>query len=215
MLRLSMTTALVFAAAAPVSAGTIAAYDTINGVSVAPTIVQPVISASDITRGSGLSQNTGSDFNSRGWDEADLLGAAIGGDFLEWSLSASVTYTLQTLDIAYDRSPTGPSTINLFASVDGGSFTSIFVDTVIDVSGETNSIDLTASALDFGGINDVTFRLFGWGASSSAGTFDLETGNVGNGNQFGLSILGVVPLPAGLPLLAGGLALLGLTRRKA
>jgi hypothetical protein len=214
MLRYTLNDVLALAAAAPASAATVLAYDTVNGPSVAASVEHYGVTGYDLARGSGVTQNAGSDFNSRGWTGSSILDAAIDDDVLEWGFSSTKTYFLETLDIAYDRSPTGPTTIAIFAAINGGGFTQIFSDTSVSATSETNSIDLTTSVVDFSSVDDVTFRLFGWGATSAAGTFDIETGKVGEGSQFGISILGVVPLPAGLPLLAGGLGLLVFTRRK-
>ena len=59
----------------------------------------------------------------------------------------------------------------------------------------------------------------GWGAAVTSGTFDIETNEVGPNGAYGLALNGMptvaaVPLPAGLPLLAGALGLMGFVRRK-
>ncbi|AXI45484.1 hypothetical protein C1J03_05195 [Sulfitobacter sp. SK012] len=57
--------------------------------------------------------------------------------------------------------------------------------------------------------------LTGFGAISGSGTFDFENKLMG-GNAIILtgSQIAAVPLPAGLPLLAGGLMLMGIVRRR-
>ena len=125
-----------------------------------------------------------------------------------------MAYNLTGLDIFYDRSGTGVISISILASINGGVFNTIFTDSSISTGGEANSLGLMAKD-----VTNAVFRLAGWGSTNPLGTFDIETGEVGAGNAFGLVITGdasvpVVPLPAGLPLLVGALGLLGLIRRK-
>lgn len=74
------------------------------------------------------------------------------------------------------------------------------------------------ATIDLSGFDNITngfFRLTGWNATSSQGTFDIENRSALGGK--GIVVTGEispVPLPAGLPLLAGGLILLGVMRRR-
>ena len=118
----------------------------------------------DLSRGAGLNAGSGSTFNSSGWnDEAT--------DYLEWGWSASQPIDLTDLDLRYDRSASGPASLEILLSVNGGAFTSIFSDPLVDEAGE-DVVDIDLSA--FTDVTSATFRLFGSGASSGSGTFDLE-----------------------------------------
>jgi hypothetical protein len=210
------TTVVAMLLAVPASAATVLAYNPLTPEAFsAPTVEGVGVTGDNLTRGKGITQNTGNSFNSRGWTEADLAGAQAEDDVLRWGLSSTTAYDLTELEIAYDRSGTGAMSIELFYSLDGGSMMSLFTDNAIDENGESTSIDL--SFLD--GVTDLRFELFGWGASSPNGTFDIEPNRVGMTDAFGIFISGeavsAVPLPAALPMLAGALGLFGLVRRKA
>jgi hypothetical protein len=73
MLRYTLTAVLALAAAAPASAATVLAYDTVNGPSVAASVEHYGVTGYDLARGSGVTQNAGSDFNSRGWTGSSIL----------------------------------------------------------------------------------------------------------------------------------------------
>lgn len=144
---------------------TIIAYDGSNSpTTAAASEVWPGVTPLDLSRGAGLNAGSGGTFNSTGWnDEAT--------DYLEWGWSASQPIDLTDLDMRYDRSASGPSMLDLQLSVNGGVFTSIFSDAAVDDAGEEAlDIDLTA----YTGVTSAVFRLFGTGASSGTGTFDLE-----------------------------------------
>lgn len=128
------------------------------------------ISVNGICRGSGVNENTGGTYNSNNWTSATSLDP---NDYLEWSLTPNSNYqvSLTTLDLRYDRSPSGPSQLEI--QIDTGSgFSVIFTDNTVDDLGENNSgIDLSS----FTNItNTITFRLYAYNASSTAGTFDIE-----------------------------------------
>lgn len=204
--------------AAPVMAGTILAYDTVNQTGeVTAGEVGAGVTAYNLKRDFGLlSYASGADYNSRSWTiGGDEATAVAGGDQLVWGFSSGTSFDLTTLDIAYDRSPTGPSSFSILASINGGIFTQIFVDLAVGASTTVASINLSP----FTNVTQAFFLMPGWGATGAAGTFDVETGNVGPNSEYGLALNGMptiaaVPLPAGLPLLAGALGVMGFVRRK-
>jgi hypothetical protein len=212
MKNLFMSAALAVALAAPASAATLVSYVSTNTPgSLAPTFEAAGVTGLDLSRGSGIVQNVaGLTYNSKGWTEADLTAALGDNDYLEFGFSSANTYDMTSLDIRYDRSGTGPMQIELFASTDGALYSSIFSDPSVGVNGEVNTIDLSS----FAGVMGLTFHLFGWGAGNS-GTFDIENAASfgGNGIRINGTQVAAVPLPAGLPLLAVALGMIGLVRR--
>ena len=75
----------------------------------------------------------------------------------------------------------------------------------------TANIDLTA----FDNVENAFFRLSGWNATSDAGTFDIENrASLGGKGIVVTGALSPVPLPAGLPMLAAGLGLMAVLRRR-
>lgn len=212
MKNLFISAALAVAVAAPASAATLVSYVSSNTPgSLAPTFEAAGVTGLDLSRGSGIEQNvSGATFNSKGWTEADLSAAIVGDDFLRFGFSSANTYDMTSLDIRYDRSGTGPMQIELFASAGGSLYSSIFSDPDVGVNGEVNTIDLSS----FAGVTGLSFLLFGWGAGNF-GTFDIENAASfgGNGIRINGTQVAAVPLPAGLPLLAVALGMIGLVRR--
>ena len=183
---------------------------------IAATNVTSGLTADLLTAGSGLTANSGGTYNWTNWNETSASAAITANDVFNWGFtvepSVAGTVDLASLDIRYDRSSTGPPNVELSYSVGGGSFVSFFTDTAVSASGENNSIDLSgiAALQDLGVGDTVAFRLVGWGASSSGGTFDLE-----NSPSFGdasIVLNGTVPEPTAA--LLGAFGLLGLLRRR-
>lgn len=160
-----------------------------------------------LSRGAGLSAGTGATFNTSGWtDEAT--------DYLEWGWSNSPTIDLTDLDLRYDRSASGPSSLTIALSVNGGAFQNIFTDASVNEAGEdVLNIDLST----FLDVTSATFRLFGTGASSGTGTFDIES-LTGLSPARGIVVNGVVTVPepnqAGFLASIGGIVALRLFRRR-
>ena len=160
------------------SIATIDRANTIDAFDTTPTATTTVanISAIGITRGSGILYTSGADYNSRGWDETSLVDAQIANDYLEWSISADATYEidLTEFDIRVDRSSTGPANWQIFYSLDN------FTTSGIDITGLQIAPDPGANFnfntlnINSGAEGTISFRLYAWGASSSAGTFDIE-----------------------------------------
>jgi len=211
---LSAAAISLFAGAA--SAATIVAYDTVNSAgNIAGEELGTGVTANDLTRGAGLVFNSaGGDYNSRNWTQGGDLATAIANeDFLEWGFTSTLGYDLTSMSLHYDRSTTGAMDIAILASINGGAFTSIFTDSSISASGETNILSLMAT-----NVTSAVFRLAGWSATNPLGTFDIETNEVGPGNAYGLVIEGnltPVPLPTGLALMLTAFGAFGVARRRA
>ena len=173
------------------------------------------------SRGSGIDAVAGGGtFNS---DNFTLNGtesqAVTNNDFLEWSFTSGVnSYDLKTFDLRYDRSPTGPTNLRIDFQSNGGAFATVFTDVAVNVNGEDNAgISLSVIAVTSG-----KFRLYGWGATDVAGTFDFENAaaigtNGANPVSFELNgTITAVPEPTSLVLLgiAGCTGLVAAYRRR-
>ena len=117
-----------------------------------------------LTRGDGLNAGSGNTYNSSGWNDEPA-------DYLQWGWMSAVPIDLVDLDLRYDRSNSGPSTVDIQLSVDGGAFSSVFADGSVEAVGE-DVLDVDLSG--YTGVSSATFRLFGSGASAAGGTFDIE-----------------------------------------
>jgi len=169
------------------------------------TTIASGVTALDLSRGPGISKNTGSTYNSRGWTTA---GTIDGDDYLQWGWSdATVPFNLTDLDIRYDRSGTGPKQLEIRLATNGGAFQSVFSDSSVSDSPETHlDIDLTG----FTNVTSATFRLFAFDADSAAGTFDIEnSASISNGSvDGGIAVSGAsVPEPSVLILTLLGAAI--------
>ncbi|MEM6939598.1 MAG: hypothetical protein AAF943_05535 [Pseudomonadota bacterium] len=198
--------AIVAGFATSAQAATLVAFDGVNGSSVAASEEAAGVTGFNLGRSIGLIQNSGNTFNSRGWDEGtDKASALANNNAIFWGLTidANAPYDLTALEIDYDRSGTGPTSLAIDLFINGQNQGEIFSDpTVLDSGSQTALVDLTAFKNVTG---SVFFRLLAWGATSSLGTFDIENDL---GNNRGIIVTGEVspiPLPAGLPLMLLGL----------
>lgn len=191
-------------------ADTIVGYDAVNTPDGAPAL-DPLsgVTASDLIRGDGLKAGTGGTFNSSGWtDEAT--------DYLEWGWTTSDPLNLTDLDLRYDRSASGPQAIDIRLSTNGNAYASIFTDDSVSTAGEdVLDIDLTS----FTDVTSASFRLFGSGAASASGTFDIEP-ITGLSIPRGIVVNGTaaaVPEPAAIELasigMIGAMMLRGMNQR--
>lgn len=134
------------------------------------------ITVTGLTRGAGITYNSGTTFNSKHWDTLSLSGAKTNNDYLQFSLQvdANRILDLNEMKIRMDRSGTGPNNVAIEYSTNGFSTagTSIYTGTVSS-SGSNHTIDLSSIAT-LSATNVITFRIYAWGSSSLAGTFDIE-----------------------------------------
>lgn len=204
-------------------AATLVGFQGVNGTTVTGTVLAPGITQVPLRRNAGLEQNVGSAFNSRDWEEgADKVSAIANQNTLFWGMviDSANPYNLTDMLFDYDRSGTGPFSIALDMFINNAFMGEVFRDNSVDDSGsQIANVDLSSFQNVTG---TVFFRLAGWGASGSSGTFDIENDLMLGGQNYGILVKGEpvapVPLPAGLPLLASaGLAmgLFGRKRRKA
>lgn len=165
--------------------GQIAAY---SGTSSPNANAVANVTATSLTRGSGISAASGTTFNSGDWTTNSSIDT---NDYVEWSISAASGYqiNISSLQINYDKDEvffdffgtrsggTGPTRVALRSSLDGYS-ADLFTDTNININGETNTITTSLMSAISG---TITFRLYGYAASTgffntNYGTFDIEGG---------------------------------------
>lgn len=151
-------------------------FEIVSGPTVSESSSQNVasgISATTYTRGPGLSPaGASSTFNSSGFTVSGTEANAVtNGDFITWGFSSATPYDLTDFDIRYDRSATGPSGIRIDFQANGGAFQTVWSDATVDVNGETI---IGTSLASFGNVTSGIFRLIGFGATDSGGTFDFE-----------------------------------------
>lgn len=212
MRNLLLAGLIAMALPAPALSATILTYVSAAGPSIAPTSVASGVSATNLLRGPGLLEATGSTFNSRNWTLGGTAATArTNGDYLGFSLTSTIAYDLTSLVMRHDRSGTGPLSIAVDLIVNSIACNGFFNDASVSPTGETATIDLSG----FLGVTSFSFRLLGFGATNLAGTFDFENPVGGAAVTLAGNVTppAPVPLPPAFALLA--LGLLMLARRKA
>lgn len=197
---------LCISLAASAHADMIVAYDAANSPDGSPASswlsgVTPL----ELMRGEGLSAGTGATYNSSNWTDEPT-------DYLQWGWSNSTPVNLTDLDLRYDRSSSGPATIQIQLSVNGGAFQTVFFDSDVSASGE-DALDIDLSP--FTAVSSATFRLLGGSASSAGGTFDIEP-ITGLDPAYGIVVNGsvaAVPEPTAFSLLTVATCALAFWRR--
>lgn len=124
------------------------------------------ISVSGIGRGSGINANAGNGrYNAASWNTGSLDATA----YFEFIITPNPGYQINFTSFVYtgQASGTGPNTFAFRTSRDG------FVANVGSPSATGTTISLTGAAYQ-GITTATTFRYYGWGASSAAGTYSIN-----------------------------------------
>ena len=154
-----------------------------NEASVPPTTVDANLSPVFLQRGTGLSAaSLANSFNSSGWTTTNSLADAIlNNDYIEWIVQprSGFVSSLHQLSANFRRSATGPDHFQWRYSIDGSTFQDLGAE-IVFVSTATNGVaqsplDLLAIAAiqNFTSATTVHFRLYGYNASATSGTFAL------------------------------------------
>jgi hypothetical protein len=126
------------------------------------------ITASGISRGSGIQGRNGNDrYNTINWDSSSLDA----NDYIEFTLTPNTAYEINFVSFVYTAqdSPTGPTNFAFRSSLDG--YTANIGTPIVSLSDVT--IDL--SGIPYQNISStITFRFYGWGASSPLGVFAIR-----------------------------------------
>jgi hypothetical protein len=152
------------------------------------TSLAPNVTASAISRGSGISATAAGDsMNSNSFNTPTFDATA----YYEVSVAPAAGYYLNLDSLRYGnrRSSTGPSTIDIRSSLD--SFSSVVATYAAPTSATAQTIPL-GTAFDLI-TSQVTFRIYGYVSTNSAGTFRLENSTVGGFNIDGVAAQLVVP----------------------
>ncbi len=154
-----------------------------------------------LSRGAGVNPNQGITFNSNNWSTASTVDLS-SDKYIQWGWSGSTqSLDLSSMTLQYDRSNSGPTRLAIAVSINGGLFSSIFTDNSVFVGDDTNAISLAS----FRSVNSATFRLFGFNASSTSGTLDIERFTTDPDPSRGIVVRGditAVPEPSSFILVA-------------
>ena len=195
------------------SADILAEWDGVEGTTIPANDVATGLTGMDLSRGPGIAEATGSNFNSNGFDDTalDFDDAIAADDYLSFGFTVdSGTVDLTTILVELDRSSTGPATVGLFSSVDGFDDAS---DLIQSFSVSTSGTILTFDVSSLTGLTGtVEFRFYFFGATSTLGTADIEDDLI-DADATGLQINGTIPAPGALALL-GIAGLAGARRRR-
>ena len=162
-----------------------------------PTTVFSNVSIVGLTRGSGLTINSGGTPSSNAWGSTynvagvtDAASAKNVNSFFTFSVKANLGYALNLNEISsYNvrRSSSGPTSGIWQYSLDGTNFTDI--NTTITWGSTTSAAGNAQSSINLSGINalqnvntntTITFRCVIWGAGSQTGTWYLNNFQTGN-----------------------------------
>ncbi len=177
---------LGLACASPLSAGVVVSYDmsTLSGstASVAATSKDAHLqTATDITRGPGLTVQSGSGvFSSGSWSTASSVNPATSTDYLDFSFTAANGYqlSLTSLTLKVAGSNTAPNTLAVYYSANGfASATLADTNKTITATNNATPNNFTYTLSSVTGTS-FEFRIYGFGATGVDGT----SGSSGSGS---------------------------------
>jgi len=132
-------------------------------------IVNPNISVNGISRGIGINGNNANDrYNANSWNTTSIDLTA----YFEFTITPNIGYTISFNNFTYtgQRSATGPTTFTFRSSLDG------YVSDIGTATATGSSISLISSQYQ-NLTTSITFRLYGWSATASGGTFSVNNFN--------------------------------------
>lgn len=133
--------------------------------------------AINLSRGAGISVSSQVNYNAKSFDQSTLANAISNNDYIEWSIKADANVVLEITEITlnYHRDTDGPTQLALRSSLDSyGS--DVFSDASVSTTSQTHVIGLSgASLLYCSDGDDITFRLYGYGANSSTGVLFIDS----------------------------------------
>jgi len=182
----------------------------------------PNIAAASLTLGAGVTGSANANrFGGSGWfNTGNTAGgstfaeALAGNDFIQFIVSpnAGFRFDATSLVFSWERSGTGPSSLTLRSSFDS------FVSDIGSIAVLSASLT-TGNSLNISGVSNVssatTFRLYGFGGTSAAGTGGFDTVSSTTNVVFNGSV-SAVPEPTSIALvcLAGCSSLSFANRRR-
>ena len=166
------------------------------------TINDPNLQISALQRGSGLNPSAlANAFSSTNYSASgDKANAISNSRFVYFTVQAKPGYTvaLTTLNARFRRSSTGPNTFRWQYSTDGIGFTDLGPGDIVytgteNIGADRTAVDLSTelSLQNVTSTTTITFRLLGWGASATSGTFAIGRYEAGNASA-SLSISGTI-----------------------
>jgi Tol biopolymer transport system component len=191
--RTGWTAQTAFTDASPGSLGNYATQG-LSGITttVAPSNVAANVSFSNLTRGVGLAAESAADgFNSSSWPLTSSLTVGGNTDYCEFTIApnAGFKFNASELRVGLQRSGAGPAKAELRSSLDSYGST---IGSVISVG--TGLATFTINLVSISGLQNqtaaVTFRIYGYNATSNGGTLRIQ--RVASPAMVGLEVDGTV-----------------------
>ncbi|MCW5958762.1 MAG: hypothetical protein KIS76_01295 [Pyrinomonadaceae bacterium] len=155
-----------------------------NEISVASTTIDANLESSSIARGAGIDPSAlANSYSSTNFAATTLATAISSNEYLQITVKPKSAFkvSLSSLDANFRRSSTGPTDFQWQYSLDGFSTAGINVGSAINFT-NTNNNGVSQAQIDLSSVvalqnvafpNTITFRLYGWNASATGGTFAI------------------------------------------
>ncbi len=149
------------------------------------------LTAAAVSRGSGITPNAGvRSINSANW----TTGASIDvNDYYTFGVTPSAGNTISLTSLAFtdQRSGTGPNSFQVRSSVDG--FASALFTYSLPGTTSSQSFNLGSISSLQNVVSGVAFRIYGFGATGTAGTYRITSLSAGNGLVLGGTLNAITP----------------------